>query len=114
MIIELNRVMTTFRSTMTTHRSLEIVVRLNNIINSNTDVIVNPANKQLQHDAGAARSISRAAGESLCTACNDYIRDHGPLDVATPIFTTAGKLEPLIKAVLHLSLIHISEPTRRT
>jgi len=86
----------------TNHRSLTVSVKVGNIVHARTDVIVNPANRLLQHDAGAAAAIARAAGETLVSECQEGIRCLGPLAVAEPFLTTSGKLKPHVQAVVHV------------
>lgn len=93
----------------TEHRGIDVTVRVGNIIDSNCDVIVNPANCLLKHEDGAAKTIARAAGKSLVDACNDYITTHQQLDIATPLVTTAGSLQPQIKAVMHVVGPNVNE-----
>jgi O-acetyl-ADP-ribose deacetylase (regulator of RNase III) len=77
-------------------------VKVGYIVHARVDVIVNPANPQLQHDAGAAAAIARAAGDALTNECFDCVHAQGPLEIAEPLMTTSGKLRPHIKAVLHV------------
>jgi O-acetyl-ADP-ribose deacetylase (regulator of RNase III) len=86
----------------TSHRGLAVSVKVGNIAHARTDVIVNPANKLLQHDAGAAAFVAKAAGEALVSECEEAIRNQGPLEVAEPFLTTSGKLKPHVQAVLHI------------
>jgi O-acetyl-ADP-ribose deacetylase (regulator of RNase III) len=76
----------------TTKEGIRIYVYCAGIGHLEVDVLVNAANKDLQHGGGIAYHISRAAGYDFDKECDDYIRDHGPLDVGTCCSTTAGKL----------------------
>ena len=76
----------------TTKEGIRIYVYCAGIGHLEVDVVVNAANKDLQHDEGIAYHISRAAGYDFDKECDDYIRDHGPLDVGTCCSTKAGKL----------------------
>jgi O-acetyl-ADP-ribose deacetylase (regulator of RNase III) len=75
----------------TTKEGIRIYVYCAAIEHLEVDVVVNAANKDLQHE-GIAYHISRAAGYDFDKECDDYIRDHGPLDVGSCCLTTAGKL----------------------
>ena len=76
----------------TTKEGIKIYVYCAGIGHLKVDVLVNAANKDLQHGGGIAYHISRAAGYDFDKECDDYIRDHGPLDVGTCCSTKAGKL----------------------
>jgi len=68
-----------------------------------TEAIVNPANVHLRHGSGAARAIADAAGPVLDEECRQYIDQHGPLTVAEPMHTSAGRLAPAIQYVIHVA-----------
>jgi Macro domain len=75
-------------------RKLNVSVTVSNLITTDCLAIVNPANVFLRHDAGAAKTIADAAGESLIKECNEYVSKNGPLQMAQPLVTTSGKLGP--------------------
>jgi len=64
-------------------------------------VIVNPTNKHLKNLSGASRIISQAAGQELQDECRAYINKHGSLKTSYVMHTSAGKLQPRIKYVIH-------------
>ena len=68
-----------------------------------TEAIVNPANVHLRHGSGAGRAIAVAAGPVLDEQCRQYIDQHGPLTVAEPMHTSAGRLAPAIQYVIHVA-----------
>lgn len=76
----------------TTKEGIRMYVYCAGIGHLEVDVVVNAANKDLQHGRGIAYQISRAAGYDFDKECDDYVRDHGPLDVGTCCLTKAGKL----------------------
>jgi len=80
---------------------LKMVIRQGDLINETSDVIVNPANSDLQHGGGAARAIAMAARTCLLDECRHYIKRYGGLNIANVVHTTAGDLRPRIKYVLH-------------
>jgi len=86
----------------TPHRKLQVSIRVGDLIHSQCDIVVCPANRELYHGAGAALSIARAAGDPLAYDCQAYIAQHQHLDVATPLLTASGLLGPTIKQVLHI------------
>jgi len=73
---------------------LKVIVKQGDIVDVKVDVIVNPANSELCHGAGAARAISVAAGKELDDKCSEYIRQFGNIQVGDAICTTAGNLQP--------------------
>lgn len=86
----------------TNNRKLNVSIRVGDNIYSRCDIIVNPANSRLEHNGGAAKSIARAAGDSLNDECRTYINEHHELGIATPLLTSSGLLGPTVKYVLHI------------
>ena len=82
---------------------MNINVTVCNLLNTDSLVIVNPANVTLRHESGAAKTIADAAGELLVKECNEYVEKNGPLQVAQPVLTTSGKLAPGKLAVMHVA-----------
>ena len=60
-----------------------------NILDQNTEAIVNAADSKLQHFGGVALAISKAAGFQLQSYCNQYIQKHGALRM-TDVLVTKG------------------------
>ncbi len=74
-------------------------IKNGNILNEDTDVIVNAANGMLSHGGGVAYAIANAAGERLYDECNSYIRQNGRIPVTGVVLTTPGNLD--FKGVIH-------------
>jgi O-acetyl-ADP-ribose deacetylase (regulator of RNase III) len=74
-----------------------------NLVRQKTEAIVNPANVRLKHGGGAARVIAEAAGQQLQDECERYIKSRGTLKKAEPMHTSAGKLWPPIRFVIHVA-----------
>lgn len=74
-------------------------VYVGDITNAAVDVIVNAANKHLNHCGGVAGAIAKAAGDEVKKESQQYIRNHGELLDTCNIFTNSGKL--LCKKILH-------------
>lgn len=64
------------------------------------DVIVNAANRQLQHGGGVAAAILKAGGESIRSESERWIQRHGPIDHEQPAITGAGNMP--CQAVIHV------------
>ena len=94
----------------TTHKKIKVIVSVGNITQAQCDAIVNPANSQLLHGGGVAKTIADAAGEELKRESNDFIEQHGALEVAHTTLTTAGKLRPTVKVVIHTVGPNANEP----
>ena len=56
------------------------------------DAVVNAANAGLQHGGGVAGALARAAGPSLQQESDDWVDQHGPLEVGQAAVTGAGDL----------------------
>ena len=70
-----------------------------NLLEQDTDAIVNAANGLLAHGGGVAAIISRAAGPELQKESDRLVREHGPFATGAAVVTTAGKLP--FKGVIH-------------
>jgi len=92
---------------------LRILIRQGDLVDETTDVIVNPANSELMHGGGAAKTISTAAGRALEEECQTYRQRFGDLQVGQVVHTTAGRLRPIIKYVLHAVGPHSGEANRQ-
>lgn len=78
----------------------QIVVRIGDITDQQTDAIVNPANSRLIHGGGAARSIALKGGKEITNQSNSIIRRVGQLSVGKAVITDAGNLP--CKFVIHV------------
>jgi len=76
---------------------LKVLIRQSDLVDETTEVIVNPANSELNHGVGEARAISVAAGTTLDEECRIYRNKFGDLKVGQVVHTTAGNLRPRIK-----------------
>jgi len=85
----------------TMKNGLKVTVKQFDLVDAETEVIVNPANSELYHGGGAARAISLAASSELDDACRVHIRPYGGVKVGRAMHTTAGNLQPKIKYVIH-------------
>ena len=71
------------------------------ITGAQVDGIVNAANDRLQHGGGVAGVIARRGGPSIQRESTAWVKEHGPVDHATPAVTGGGDLpcEVVIHAV---------------
>ena len=77
-----------------------IKVFKDNICDRNVDVIVNSANKNLEHNSnGVAKAILNAGGEAIQEECDRFIVELGSILEGQVVITTAGKLP--FKKVIH-------------
>jgi len=88
---------------MVTPCGIEVQIYRGNLLDEKVDAIVNPANAQLVHGAGAARAIAEAAGRQLLQECRAYIDEHKELKVTQAMHTTAGNLTPRVIYVIHVA-----------
>jgi len=80
---------------------LVVDVSVGNLIAESTEVIVNPTNRYLRHEAGATKVIATAAGPALTAECTEFIKAYETLPVAHVTHTFAGNLPSPIKYVIH-------------
>jgi len=92
---------------------LKVLIRQGDLVDETTEVIVNPANSELNHGTGAAKAISSAAGPILDKECRIYRNAFGDLNVGQVVHTTAGNLRPRIKYVLHAVGPHSGQANRQ-
>ena len=77
----------------------ELWLGVKNILTTEVDVIVNPANVCLSHDGGLAAQILAAAGDELAVQSKQLIQEYGRIESGMAVYTTAGHLP--YKAVIH-------------
>ena len=66
----------------------------------NVDVIVNAANRRLDHGGGVAEAIAWAAGPEFTRECDRIIRERREIDDGNGVMTSSGQL--LCKKVYHV------------
>lgn len=73
------------------------------ITEETTDAIVNAANVALSAGAGVCGAIHHAAGDVPFDECKEILKDRKikRLDVGEAVQTSAGDLEPRIRAIIH-------------
>lgn len=91
----MNKVMK--EQTLSTGQTLQIVE--GDITEEEVDVIVNAANKRLQHGGGVARAISKRGGPAIQKESDEWIRAKGTVSHAHPAWTSGGSLPA--KYVIH-------------
>ena len=82
---------------------LEILI--NDIVESNVDAIVIPANSRLLPSGPLRCSVLRKAGAEVQMACNRIINKIGVVNVGTAVMTSGGELSKYI--------IHVVGPNRQ-
>ncbi len=70
-----------------------------NLLDEETDCIVNTANTSLTHSAGLAHEIAKKAGTKMSEECKAYIKKHGSLPTGKAAMTTAG--DTRFKGIIH-------------
>ncbi|XP_067995153.1 protein mono-ADP-ribosyltransferase PARP14-like isoform X2 [Melanerpes formicivorus] len=76
-----------------------VAVYKGNLCNYPADVVVNPANEDLQHTGGLADALFKAAGPELQRDCDELLRKNGSLHPGCAVITRAGKLP--CKNIIH-------------
>ncbi|XP_061194322.1 uncharacterized protein LOC133202498 [Saccostrea echinata] len=77
-----------------------IKLYLQDLLETDVDVIVNAANDKMLHGAGIAAAISRRAGPDMKKECKDYIQKYGSLPVSKAFVSGAGQLK--FKNIIHV------------
>lgn len=85
-----------------------IVIAKGDITQVECDAIVNPANSLMIMGGGVAGALRRAAGEEV----EAEARRKAPVPVGKAITTSAGKLEPRVKYIIHAPTME--RPAMRT
>ena len=95
------------RSVKRVGQALTVQIREGDITNDlDVQVLVNPANPDLQNDGGVALALSKACGEDFDRECRQSVDEHGRLAYFDVRVTTAGLLRPAsrgrVEYVLHV------------
>ena len=69
-----------------------IQICMGDIVYENVDAIVNPANEDLMHTGGLAKSIVDAGGPSIQSQCTQYVQEHGRVLTGTAVCLDSGSL----------------------
>ena len=77
----------------------ELWIGICDLLATEVDVIVNPADTQLSHKDGLAGVILAAAGENLDAQRKQLIQEYGQIESGMAVYTTAGNLS--YKAIIH-------------
>ncbi|XP_035682793.1 protein mono-ADP-ribosyltransferase PARP14-like [Branchiostoma floridae] len=80
---------TSFKRTVS---DIEVSVYKGDITQQKADVVVNAANKKLEHMGGVAFAISKAGGKSIQEESRAYVRRHGTLHIGQAVHTGAGNM----------------------
>ncbi|XP_069139429.1 protein mono-ADP-ribosyltransferase PARP14-like isoform X2 [Argopecten irradians] len=71
----------------------ELMVVMGDITNLKVDVLVNAANRELQHNGGLAKAIVQKGGNAIQDDCNRYIRQNRALMEGDVYMGKAGSLQ---------------------
>ena len=91
--------------TFTVRTGMTVIIRLGDLTDEFTDVIVTPADANLRLKWGVGRAVRDAAGQELVTACQRWIQGHGPVKTGKSIWTTGGNLK--CSNVLHVVMRNV-------
>ena len=78
---------------------ITLEIHAGDITRMDTDVIVNAANKHLEHGGGVAAAIVKRGGQTIQEESRKWVKAHGPISYNQPAFTTAGEMK--CKFVIH-------------
>ena len=82
--------MKTFRSIP--YLGVEIEVVQGNLVQEDSEAIVNAANSSLSHGGGVAAAISSAGGPTIQQESDRYVRENGPVPTGEVAVTRGGDL----------------------
>ena len=77
----------------------KLTIKVGDLLQAPTSVIVNPANSGLSHGGGVAGQISDQGGELIQQESDEIISKLGSLDSGSAVFTQAGRLP--YQAIIH-------------
>jgi len=77
----------------------ELILAVTELLSAPVDVIVSPAERTLQHQAGVAGQIRQRAGDRLQQESAQLIKEYGEIDSGMAVYTSAGELP--FKAIIH-------------
>jgi len=77
----------------------DLALVIGDITRRSTEAIVNAANPSLSGGGGVDGAIHRAGGPAILSACQDYVRAHGPLSPGEAMWTPGGDLPA--RVVIH-------------
>ena len=77
----------------------ELLLAVMDLLSTPVEVIVNPAERSLQHQVGLAQQIRQRAGSQLQHESEQLIREYGQIDAGMAVYTSAGELP--FKAIIH-------------
>jgi len=81
--------------------TIRVQIGTGDIVNQQTQAIVNPANSHLNHFGGVARVIADAAGNDLISECETYKQTNGLLPTTSSVIhKAASRLRPRIEYVV--------------
>jgi O-acetyl-ADP-ribose deacetylase (regulator of RNase III) len=69
-----------------------LIIKQGDLTQEPVDIIVNAANRQLDHGGGIARVISLAGGLEIDRESKEWVRTHGPVSHESPAVTGAGNM----------------------
>ena len=78
---------------------ITLEIQAGDITRMDTDVIVNAANKHMEHGGGVAAVIVKRGGQIIQEESRKWVEAHGPISYNQPAFTTAGEMK--CKFVIH-------------
>ena len=76
--------------------SCTLTVKRSDIVSENVDVIVNAANKQLEHMTGVAGALNKASKGELQKHSRVYINQKGLVPVGGVAITRGGTVEVIL------------------
>lgn len=69
-----------------------IEARTDDLTTIEVDAVVNAANEQLHHGGGVAAALAEAGGPSVQAESDDWVDEHGEVEIGSAAVTTAGDL----------------------
>ena len=85
-----------------TLNGVSICLYKGNIFNVNADIIINPANENIDNAGGLAKIISDMAGDNLKKECVAWVKKNGRIAPGKVAVTKAHNLEHRYKGIIHV------------
>ena len=80
---------------------LMVKVITGDLLAQRCEILVNPSNSNLGHRVGLSKLLAEAAGPEMERECREYLNKHYMLKTSMVLDTTAGRMKPPVRRIIH-------------